>query len=168
VSCNARPRTLCPRRGTEWGGVSERAGTKAGGSNPFATHLLRRRDGERHPGFREGVTLRGVPAEGRPWSVRAVWRVSPHQTNAPMTADVRRAPRRGTSSACATTHTHGRVRNNASRSRTRPSLGPSTRARRSSLCTVARAPVVRRSIRHHGWANPRKWDEPSLGSIERT
>jgi hypothetical protein len=50
---------------------------------------------------------------------------------------------------------------------TRPSLGPSTRARQSSLCTAAQAPVVRRSNRHHGWANPRRWEEPSLG-LERT
>jgi hypothetical protein len=24
--------------------------------------------------------------------------------------------------------------------------------------------VVGRSLRHHGWANPRKWEEPALGS----
>jgi hypothetical protein len=28
--------------------------------------------------------------------------------------------------------------------------------------------VVGRSVRHHGWANPREWEEPSLGSVERT
>jgi len=47
---------------------------------------------------------------------------------------------------------------------TRPSLGPSTCACRSSLCTAVKATVVGRSIRHHGWASPRKWEEPALGS----
>jgi len=28
--------------------------------------------------------------------------------------------------------------------------------------------VVRRPFRHHGWANPRKWEEPTLGSDVRT
>ena len=86
-----------------------------------------------------------------------------------MTTDVRRVPRRGTSLACATKRMHSTDAGiAASRSRTRPSLGPSTRARRSSLCTAAQASVVGRSTRHHGWANPRKWEEPALGSSERT
>jgi len=53
------------------GGVSERAGAKAGGSNPFA-HIvfLRGRGGERHPGLREGGALRGALSERRPRSVR--------------------------------------------------------------------------------------------------
>jgi len=47
---------------------------------------------------------------------------------------------------------------------TRPSLGPSTRARRSSLdARRQKRLVVRRSIRYHGWANPREWEEPTLG-----
>ena len=28
--------------------------------------------------------------------------------------------------------------------------------------------MVGRSRRHHGWANPRKWEEPALGPHERT
>jgi hypothetical protein len=28
--------------------------------------------------------------------------------------------------------------------------------------------VVGRSVRHHGWANPRKWEEPTLGLVGRT
>jgi hypothetical protein len=36
---------------------------------------------------------------------------------------------------------------------TRPSLGSSTRARQSSLCSAAQASEVGRSKRHHGWAN---------------
>jgi hypothetical protein len=65
-------------------------------------------------------------------------------------------------------HATGDAGITASRSRTRPSLGPLTRARRSSLCTAAQASVVGRSTRHHGWANPRKWEKPALGSSERT
>jgi len=65
-------------------------------------------------------------------------------------------------------HAVGGCTNRCISSKTRPSLGPSTRARRSSLCTAAQASVVGRSIRHHGWANPRKWEEPALGSSERT
>jgi len=54
-----------------------------------------------------------------------------------MTADVRRSPRRGTSSACATKRMHPTKAREivASCSGTRPSLGPSTRARQSSLCS---------------------------------
>jgi len=52
------------------GGVSERAGTKAGESNLFAHNSFVCRGGERHPGFLEGGTLRGVSLEWRPWSAR--------------------------------------------------------------------------------------------------
>jgi len=57
--------------------------------------------------------------------------------DAPMTADVRRTPRRGTPSACATKRMHSRQAREivACSTRTRPSLGPSARARQSSLCT---------------------------------
>jgi len=46
---------------------------------------------------------------------------------------------------------------------TRPSLGPSTRARRSSLCIAAQASMVRRTQEHHGWANWGNPEEPTLG-----
>jgi hypothetical protein len=61
-----------------------------------------------------------------------------------MTPDVRRQPRRGTTSACATKRMQPSQAREIVRMRrvTRPSLGPSTRARRSSL-----AP----------WSNPRLW-----------
>jgi hypothetical protein len=49
----------------------------------------------------------------------------------------------------------------------RPSLGPSTRARLSSLdARRQKRFVVRRSIRYHGWASPREWEEPALGPDE--
>jgi len=54
-----------------------------------------------------------------------------------MTADVRRTPRRGTSSRMCTERMHPTQARKivACARQTRPSLGPSTRARRSSLCT---------------------------------
>jgi hypothetical protein len=66
----------------------------------------------------------------------------PAAGGAPMTADVRRAPRRGTPSACATTRMHRPQAREivACEHGTRPSLGPSTRARRSSLCSAGESP----------------------------
>jgi len=58
--------------------------------------------------------------------------------DAPTTADVRRTPRRGTSSrirASKRMHRRKHERSSLALRQTRPSLGPSTRARRSSLCT---------------------------------
>jgi hypothetical protein len=85
------------------GGVSGRAGAKAGGSNPFAFLSFACRDGRRHPGFPEGGALRGASSERRSWSARfRSQRLPPRRAHAPMTADVRRSPRRGTPSAYAT------------------------------------------------------------------
>ena len=89
----------------------------------------------------------------------------PTAESAPMTADVRRTPRRGTPSACAT-YAHAPdagTRDRRMRPGTRPSLGPLTRARRSSLQSKAQAADVRRRRRHHGWVNSRKREEPTLG-----
>lgn len=60
------------------GGVSGRAGAKAGGSDPSAsnTRSFAWRDGERHPGFREGGALRGASSERRPRWARRARRVS--------------------------------------------------------------------------------------------
>jgi hypothetical protein len=93
------------------------------------------------------------------------WRYPPLPASAPMTADVRRQPRRGTTSACATKRMHpSQAREIVACARvTRPSLGPSTRARRSSLRTAEQSSVVRQSRWHHGWVNPRKREEPALG-----
>jgi hypothetical protein len=96
------------------------------------------RGGGRHPDRLKGGVLRGAPLERRSRSVRRMTWVSPHGNDAPMTADVRRAPRRGTSSACATKRMHSTQAREivACSWRTRPSLGPSTCARRSSLCNT--------------------------------
>jgi hypothetical protein len=149
----------CPRpRGQSVGGVSERVGAEAGGSNLSARHSFACRGGRRHPGFLEGGSLRGASSERRPRSVRSGVAVPPPQTRAPMTADVRRSPRRGTPSACATKCMHpSRAREIVARGQgTRPSLGPSTRARQSSLCFQGQLSEVGRQRRHHGWANSRE------------
>jgi len=86
------------------GGVRGRAGARGGGSNLRA---LACRSGGRHPGHRDGGALRGASSE-------RVTSVGPSRPRghppavafAPMTADVRRTPRRGTSSACATKRMH--------------------------------------------------------------
>lgn len=90
---------------------------------------------------------------------------------APMTADVRRALRRGTSSrmrtgAC-TRRRHERSSHALGRRVLHSVLRPVlvdphyTRGAKSVF-------VVGRLLRHHGWANPRKWEEPTLGSGRRT
>jgi hypothetical protein len=120
------------------GGVSERAGAKAGGSNPFARTSFACRDGERHPGLLEGGVLRGASSE------RGSWSAHPH------VAVSSAAGRRADDSGCPEVAEEGNVvsmRSKRMRPRqareivacaqgTRPSLGPSTRARRSSLCTA--------------------------------
>jgi hypothetical protein len=82
-----------------------------------------------------------------------------------MTADVRRSPRRGTSSACAqSVCDRGRHE--------RSSHALRGRVLRSVLRPVhvdphyapqAQASVVGRSREHHGWAIPLTWEEPALG-----
>jgi len=105
------------------------------------------RVGGRHPGYLEGGALRGASSEGRPRSVRRPSWASPH------------VGRRADDSGCPKDAEEGNVVAHAPPSvctgsryiivppvrQTRPSLGPSTRARRSSLCT-ARAPRGVRSV----------------------
>jgi hypothetical protein len=141
-----------------------------------------RREGRREQSLRDRIPSRGVavkdilvfwkaaPFAGGRWNEdlgRSVSQVavSPLRADAPMTADARRTPRRGTPSAGATKRMHPTQAREivACAQGTRPSLGPSTRARQSSLCTAAKASVVGRSRRHHGWASSRKRDEPALG-----
>jgi len=150
------------------GGVSESAGAKAGGITPFAFDFLRVRDGERHPGSRKGSALRGALSARESWSVRHPAAVSSAAGNAPMTADARRYAEEGNVVgmrlyAYAPGLAYAKSVHDASG--TRPSLGPSTRARQSSLCSGATASEVRRTNRHHGWANPREWEQPSLGPV---
>jgi len=80
---------------------------------------------------RAPVSLRGLPEERGSRSVRfACMGLVPTWAFAPATKGALWSPRRGTSSACAK-RTHSRQVLLASR--TRPSLGPGTRARQASL-----------------------------------
>jgi len=90
------------------GGVSGRAGAKAGGSNLSAHKVNPSR----------GVAVKGIPVfwKAAPFAGRCrnegLGRSAdcrgfpPMAARAPMTADVRRTPRRGTPSACATKRMH--------------------------------------------------------------
>jgi len=154
------------------GGVSERAGAKAGGSNPSAHNSFACRGGRRHPGFLEGGTLRGVSLEKKPWSARYRYqRLPPRVLNAPVTADVRREAKEGNdvrlrSTSVGTGRRHGtplHADRDASFAR---SFDPC-----SSILTMHRrgnSAVVGRSRRHRGWANLGNRDEPAPGSAKRT
>jgi hypothetical protein len=124
------------------GGVSERAGAKAGGSNPFARSSFASY-GERHPGLLEGGALRGASSERGPRSVReravvsSIVRKRAGDSGCPKVAEEGNVVGiRGNNAYAPGTGTRDR----RMRSGTRPSLGPSTRARRSSLCTAGAIP----------------------------
>jgi hypothetical protein len=153
------------------GGVSERAGVRAGGSNPFAW-LPHGRGGRRHPGFLEGGALRGASSERRPRSVR--WTV----------AGSSRDGRRADDSGCpedaeegnVVAHAHSKRMHRRAHERSCSRFG--RRVLRSVLRPARVNPhytrgaksvlVVGRTLRHHGWASPRKREEPTLGSDGRT
>jgi len=150
------------------GGVSEGAGAKAGGVKSSALISFACRDGRRHPGFLDGSALRGALSERRPWSARfRLVRLPPHQLHAPVTAGVRRSPRRGTTSAYAS------KRRRRTQARDTVACG-SGRVLRSVLRPVLVNPhytafglnraLVGHNRRHRGWANLRKRDEPAPGS----
>jgi hypothetical protein len=93
--------------------------------------------------------------------------VPPRTIRAPTTADVPWAPRRGTSSACASKGTCTRYKRDDLRlvlGMTRPSLGPRTRARHRHLLLRRKPVKVARASRHRGRANLRKQEEPTPGS----
>jgi hypothetical protein len=81
VPCNARSKH-CPQPGTKCG-WRERESRREGRREQSLRdkYSFARRGGERHPGFLEGGTLRGVSSERRPRSVRALRRVSPRSSH---------------------------------------------------------------------------------------
>jgi hypothetical protein len=155
VTSQCPSKTLSPSRGQSVGGVSERAGAKAEGSNPFArTNSFACRGGERHPDLLEGGALRGATSERGSWSVRSRVVVSP---TASRCADDRGCPKGAEEGNVVSmrhkAHAPREAREIAHHLGTRPSLGPEARARQSSLHTTAQATVVGRTREHHGWAN---------------
>jgi hypothetical protein len=147
------------------GGVSERAGAKAGGSNPFALISFACRDGRRHPGLLEGGALRGASSERRSRSVRkraaasSATRKRADDTGCPEAAEEGNdvGMRHKAHATIAGTRDRSHAQGDASFTR---SFDPCTSILTS---TVEQSPVVGQSRWHHGWANPRKWDEPALG-----
>lgn len=97
------------------------------------------RDGERHPGLRDDDALRGARQNVGPWPVRVGRSGSlPLRAIAPATAGVLRFAKEGNAVGVRQAHAPAE-RAHALTSGTRPSLGPKTRARRSSHLPRARA-----------------------------
>jgi len=125
---NAQNSAFSPAHGENvWAAWAEEPMRATRRSNPLTCP---RRNGGRHSGSQDVVSLRGRTEQFEPWSVRLVCRglVPGRQTHRRQRVSSGRM-RRGTSSACAKRPHSSRSAQQASpRSRTRPSLGPETRA----------------------------------------
>jgi hypothetical protein len=91
----------------------------------------------------------------------------PARASAPVTADVRRAPRRGTRSRMRPKRmhpSHARVIVACPGRRVLRSVLRPVHASLVDPNTGGQTFVARHTSRHHGWANPREWEEPALGS----
>jgi hypothetical protein len=128
------------------------------------------RGGERHPGLLEGGTLRGVSLEWRPWSARDRYkRLPPRVSSAPVTADVRRKPRRGTPSSYATISVGTGRRHGTPLHADRDASFTRSFDPCSLILTMHRrgnSAVVGRSRRYRGWANSGNREEPAPGSAK--
>jgi hypothetical protein len=107
VTLQCPSKALSPAWGKSVGGVSERVGAKAGESNLSATVIP-----SRVVAVKDILVFwKAAPFAGGRWNEdlgRSVLQgaVSPLRADAPMTADARRTPRRGTPSAGATKRRH--------------------------------------------------------------
>lgn len=154
------------------GGVSGRAGVKAGGSNPSASSPSR------------VVTVTGIPLPGKA-ALFAGRR--PNERLGRSVALFRastRSRRRADDSGCPEAAEEGNVvapallKHRHRRTHERSSHAHGRRVLRSVLRPVRVNPHYARGakasswwgdrIRYHGWANPRKWEEPALGPDGRT
>jgi hypothetical protein len=94
------PKRTFPNQGTKCGRREREAGAES--RQERSCRPLRGRGGGRHPDRRDAVALRGAAVERRSRPVRLRSNGSlPFRASAPATAGVSWAPRRGTSSACA-------------------------------------------------------------------
>jgi hypothetical protein len=163
---------LCPQPwGQRVGGVSGRPTRDTRRSDP---PTYPSRNGERHPDLRDASSLRGPLEERKSWSVRLVCRgLVPRQTTAPMTAGVLWKKEEGNVVSVRQAHAlfEGAPNKRLHRQRTRPSLGPETRARQSPLTSKLLASgespmegVARRS-EYRGRANPREWERTGTGAL---
>jgi hypothetical protein len=151
------------------GGVSGRAGAKAGGSNLSATdtNSFACRDGPRHPGLPEGGALRGASSERGPRSVRRPQRVSSRgggradDSGCPKGAEEGNAVSMRQPSVCT-----GRRHERSSHARTGRVLHSVLRPVHVDphYAPRAQAPEVGRPLGYRGRVNPRKGEEPAPGS----
>jgi hypothetical protein len=129
-----RPWRTCGRRERETG---------AGRPLERSSCRLRFRCGERHPDRRDAVVLRGSAVERRSWSARLrSVRVSPLPSERADDAGCPLDAEEGNVVVRVRHQSHAAVERQLSlctRSVTRPSLGPGTRARRSSLTSPVKA-----------------------------
>ena len=124
-----------------------------------AGRVSRERVGGRHPGPREAHVLRGTCAERGSRSVRRVGSGTPPlRARAPTTPGVQRAPRRGTTSACASQS----ARAPSEKPRASHAESGASFARSSDPCWVIQV-CSWRSRRYRGRANLRKQEEPTPG-----
>lgn len=146
------------------GGVSERPARETEKSDLLASSC---RGGERHPGPRSADILRGKSEE--PPGLGRFARLHEDSSSACVPTGDSGCPleerggerRRHTQGVC----TRPGPGENPPSSRTRPSLGPETRARRSPLPPpVLSRSEVARPLRYRGRANLRTREEPATGS----
>jgi len=147
VTLQCPSKALPPAWGESVGGVSGRAGAKAGGSNPSAyIESFAWRGGERHPGLLEGGSLRGASSERGPRSVRSVPWVSSRDTT------------RADDSGCPEDAEEGNVRQHAPQSartrrrheRSSHALGDASFARSFDPCMSILTMLRRRKPRRWG------------------
>jgi len=159
-------KALCPQPwGQRVGGVSGRPARETKRSDPFT---YPRCNGGRHPGPQDADSLRGLSEKRGSWSVRlGCVGLVPMQTVAPATTGVLWKNEEGNVVSVRQAHALIAVTPNKRepRSRTRPSLGPETRARQSALNLLrGNSQRVSRRSRHRGWANLGNQEEPAPGS----
>jgi hypothetical protein len=159
-------KALCPQPwGQRVGGVSGRPARETKRSDPFT---YPRCNGGRHPGPQDADSLRGLSEERGSWSVRlGCVGLVPMQTVAPATTGVLWKNEEG--NVVSVRQAHALIAETPKKrpheSRTRPSLGPETRARQSALNFLwGNSQKVSRRSRHRGWANLGNQEEPAPGS----
>jgi len=160
-------KSTSPVREIGVGGVSGRAGAKAGRrqsfrKTPVPSRSMRwkasRSSGRRDPSrghVRTRISVGPLPRDG-----------SSVTKGAPMTADVLRAPRRGTPSSTRNQRTCTRRRHEKSSQALRRRVLHSVRrpVHVNPHYTSGASSMVRRWWWHRGWANLRKQEEPAPGS----
>jgi len=154
------------------GGVSGRAGVKAGGIPPPARTPSRVVTVKDIPPPGKAALFAGRRPNERLGRSVVLLRASTRAGAAPMTADVRRQPRRGTSSRLRSESAGTGARTRDRRMRMADASFARSFDPRASILTMHETAKACSwwggRIRYHGWANPRERDEPTLGPDDRT